>query len=349
MQRHNANTMLCNGRLRQPREAIGDHSHAPTTRCVFARSHVDPSEVTHLVGEQAECREELRTAAHLVGLRVPNGHESAEFLGVLECERPERRADVAAHGLGGEVRVMGGEHRVAAADEEVVHRRQQQDRQLLRLGCGAQDVEHLVVVGRALDATGPEAALRALVAGPTPAELAAGLGTEIPAETTVRWVEVAGDEITVDLSGPFELGGGSLSMFLRIGEVVFTATQFEGIDVVRFRIDGMPVDMIGGEGLMVDHATRLQFADAVAPMILLESPLPGASFVEPIHLRGMSNTFEAVVNYQVLDAGGRVILESRCMATSGTGTWGKQQRSASSFSGLLHSTVDREKKSRTWR
>mgnify|MGYP003704336891 FL=1 len=184
------------------------------------------------------------------------------------------------------------------------------------------DGEHLVVVGRALDATGPEAALRALVAGPTPAEVAAGLGTEIPAETTVRWVEVAGDEITVDLSGPFELGGGSLSMFLRIGEVVFTATQFEGIDVVRFRIDGMPVDMIGGEGLMVDHATRLQFADAVAPMILLESPLPGASFVEPIHLRGMSNTFEAVVNYQVLDAGGRVILESRCMATSGTGTWG---------------------------
>ena len=109
------------------------------------------------------------------------------------------------------------------------------------------DGEHLVVVGRALDATGPEAALRALVAGPTPAEVAAGLGTEIPAETTVRWVEVAGDEITVDLSGPFELGGGSLSMFLRIGEVVFTATQFEGIDVVRFRIDGMPVDMIGGE------------------------------------------------------------------------------------------------------
>ena len=195
-------------------------------------------------------------------------------------------------------------------------------RKRIRVQNGLEDAALRAQVDRALDATGPEAALRALVAGPTPAEVAAGLGTEIPAETTVRWVEVAGDEITVDLSGPFELGGGSLSMFLRIGEVVFTATQFEGIDVVRFRIDGMPVDMIGGEGLMVDHATRLQFADAVAPMILLESPLPGASFVEPIHLRGMSNTFEAVVNYQVLDAGGRVILESRCMATSGTGTWG---------------------------
>lgn len=182
--------------------------------------------------------------------------------------------------------------------------------------------EQLVVVGRSLGAPGPEAALRALLEGPNPAEVAAGIGTEIPDGTGLLGIDVSGNEVTVDLTGSYGSGGGSLSMFLRLGEVLFTATQFEGIDTVRFRLDGVLVESIGGEGLLVDHATRVQFADAVAPMIVLDSPLPGASLVEPITMRGMSNTFEAVINYQVLDAGGRLVLESRCQATSGTGTWG---------------------------
>ncbi len=182
--------------------------------------------------------------------------------------------------------------------------------------------ERLFVAGRSVTVADPTAAVTALLEAPTADEAAAGIVTVIPEGTTLHGVVVEGNAATVDLSAAFETGGGSLSMMLRVSQVVFTVTQFDGIETVYFRLDGQPIEMLGGEGLDVNGVGRLDFADQTAPLIVLERPLPGFPLVQPITIRGMSNTFEAGINYQVLTPDGTLLLEGYTMATSGTGTWG---------------------------
>jgi spore germination protein GerM len=183
--------------------------------------------------------------------------------------------------------------------------------------------EHVVTAGReTTGAATPENAVRALLTGPVGAtERDLGFTTAIPAGTLLHSVTVDGPVATVDLSQQFASGGGSLSMQARVAQVVFTVTQFTGIDHVRFRIDGTPVSTIGGEGLMVDNVGRADFAN-VTPLILVESPTPGQTVRSPLHVRGMSNTFEATVNYTLTDSSGAVLSEGFTNATAGSGTWG---------------------------
>ena len=192
--------------------------------------------------------------------------------------------------------------------------------------------EHVVAAGREVEgAATPEAAVRALLAGPVGAiESDLGFTSAIPAGTVLHSVSVDGSVATVDLSEQFQSGGGSLSMQARVAQVVFTVTQFTPIDHGRFRLDGTPVSTIGGEGLMVDNVDRATFA-GVTPLILVESPTPGETVRAPLHVRGMSNTFEATVNYTVTDSNypnvcsacaEGVLAEGYTTATAGTGTWG---------------------------
>jgi sporulation and spore germination protein/immunoglobulin-like protein involved in spore germination len=192
--------------------------------------------------------------------------------------------------------------------------------------------EHVVAAGRRVEGGAtPEAAVRALLAGPAGTiESNLGFTTAIPAGTELHSVSVDGPLATVDLSPQFESGGGSLSMQARVAQVVFTVTQFPPIERVDFKIDGTPVTTIGGEGLAVDHVGRADFAD-VTPLILVESPTPGETVGAPLHVRGMSNTFEATVNYTLTDVNSPtvcsacaegVIAEGFTTATAGSGTWG---------------------------
>jgi len=192
--------------------------------------------------------------------------------------------------------------------------------------------EHVVAAGREVEgAATPEAAVRALLAGPVGAiEGDLGFTSAIPAGTVLHSVSVDGSVATVDLSQQFASGGGSLSMQARVAQVVFTVTQFAGIDHVRFRIDGTPVSTIGGEGVTVDNVDRAAFAN-VTPLILVESPTPGETVRSPLHVRGMSNTFEATVNYTLTDpnypnvcsaCAEGVLAEGYTTATAGTATWG---------------------------
>jgi len=181
--------------------------------------------------------------------------------------------------------------------------------------------ERLQVFGRAVASSSPAEAVRALLAGPTATEAAAGAVTLIPDGTRLNGVVVDGHEATVDLSGEFGTGGGSLSVMGRVAEVVYTVTQFDGIDTVRFAIDGTVVTELTGEGFGVDRVQRLDVTDLV-PFILMETPWAGATVAQPITVSGMSNTFEAQVNYELLSPSGAVLVEGWFMATSGTGTWG---------------------------
>lgn len=165
-------------------------------------------------------------------------------------------------------------------------------------------------------------AMKALLAGPTAAEKADGLETQIPTGTKLLGIAVSNGTATVDLTRSFESGGGTLSMTMRIAQVVGTLTRFPTIKRVAFKLDGVAVESIGGEGLIVSPPVdRGDYEDAF-PAILPEEPLPGTRVARPLVVAGTANTFEAEFRVSVRNAAGKVIADQGVMATSGSGTRG---------------------------
>lgn len=166
------------------------------------------------------------------------------------------------------------------------------------------------------------AALSALLRGPTEAERRHGYTSAIPESTGLRSVSLSHAVLTVDLSGRFQAGGGSLSMLLRVAQVVYTATQFPTVSRVAFRLDGKPVAAIGGEGVVVSPPVGRTAFEAQAPAILVEQPLPGDHVPLPLRVRGTANVFEAQFSVEVQTPNGRVLTRRSVHASAGTGTRG---------------------------
>lgn len=182
--------------------------------------------------------------------------------------------------------------------------------------------EHIATGGRTVEVPAvARGAMEELLAGPNAFERDLGMGSEAPAGTRLLDINIANGLATVDLSREFESGGGSLSMTTRVAQVVYTLTQFETVDRVTIRLDGKDVDAIGGEGVPAKNLTRDDFRDNT-PLILVESPAPGAEVRSPLRVSGTSNTFEATVEWLVTDWDGRIVKEGFTTATAGTGTWG---------------------------
>jgi Immunoglobulin-like domain of bacterial spore germination/Sporulation and spore germination len=149
-----------------------------------------------------------------------------------------------------------------------------------------------------------------------------GETTAIPPGTKLLHVSQDGSVLNVDLSSEFGSGGGSLSMQLRVAQVVYTGTQFEGVDSVQILIEGQQQDALGGEGIDISGPlTRRDFQD-FAPNIVVETPKPGQYFASGDTIAGFANVFEANVNWRVLDQDGNVLDEGFATATCGTGCWG---------------------------
>jgi hypothetical protein len=166
------------------------------------------------------------------------------------------------------------------------------------------------------------AALEALLEGPDTFEEGYGLGTTIPEGTELLGLTIDDGIARADLTSEFESGGGTLSMQARLAQVVFTLTQFPTVDGVVFSLDGEPIDVLGGEGIIIDHPlTRGDYADFL-PAILVTTPALNQVVESPILIRGSANVFEANVGIQILDADGNVIVETFTTATCGTGCRG---------------------------
>jgi germination protein M len=184
--------------------------------------------------------------------------------------------------------------------------------------------EHVAVVHRSVPHTlaTSRAALGELLGAPTPDEERIGLVTAVPTGSVVRGITITDGIATVDLSAEFQSGGGSLSMRLRLAQVVFTLTQFPTVTGVVFEIDGVAVDVFGGEGIVLDHPlTRADFED-FTPAIFVESPAPFDAVHRTVRVWGTANVFEATFMVRLTDADGTVVYEHFQMATSGTGTRG---------------------------
>jgi germination protein M len=168
------------------------------------------------------------------------------------------------------------------------------------------------------------AAMAALLDGPNDVEMGArpALYTTIPDGTRLLGLRIEGGIATVNLSREFETGGGSASVLGRLAQVVFTLTQFPTVEGVRFELDGEPVTVFSGEGVVLDGPVdRSDYTDQLAS-IFVDRPAWGGAPANPMRLAGMANVFEATFHMRLLDAEGRTLAEGPVMATCGTGCWG---------------------------
>lgn len=184
--------------------------------------------------------------------------------------------------------------------------------------------EHLAPVRHNVPATKEvaKAAMQESVAGPTDEEKAASFGTAIPDKTLFLGIALNGSVATVDLSKEYESGGGTMSMSARLGQVVYTLTQFPSIESVLFKLDGKPIEVFSGEGFILDHPlTRADYEYVTAP-IHVDSPVYGDTVTSPLRVYGTSNVFEATSQLRIVDSAGKKLAEAVVTATSGTGTRG---------------------------
>lgn len=125
--------------------------------------------------------------------------------------------------------------------------------------------EHGVAVHRQAPAAAPAtAAVRALLKGPTATERAHGLSSAVPTGTRLLGLNIRDRVANVDLSRRFASGGGSLSMSIRLGQLVYTLTAIRGVDAVSLRIEGRVVHVFSGEGLILQQPlTRAAYTDFV--------------------------------------------------------------------------------------
>ena len=184
--------------------------------------------------------------------------------------------------------------------------------------------ESLYVVTRTENST-PRvgtAALEALLEAPGPSEQAAGIGSQVPTGTQLLGLTVDNGIATVDLTSEFESGGGSASMNMRIAQIVYTLTQFPTVKGVLFQLDGKPVDVLGGEGVVVDHPVTRKDYRSLLPLILVRTPQSGERVPNPVTVAGSANVFEANVTIEILDANGKVVGSTFTTATCGSGCRG---------------------------
>ena len=180
----------------------------------------------------------------------------------------------------------------------------------------------LFVTERAVPATTgvAKAAIGTVLAGPSAAEQAAGLRSQIPAGTALLGVRISAGVATVDLSSSFESSASAASMPLRIAQIVYTVTQFPSVRSVRFAINGQGVTVLGGVPVQSPQTRAMD--SGYLPAITVQSPTIGEQVSSAVTVAGTANVFEATVSIRVLDSAGHEIARTFTTATCGTGCRG---------------------------
>lgn len=115
--------------------------------------------------------------------------------------------------------------------------------------------ERLVAVPRAVTPSTVEAAVQALIAGPSSDEAAAGLHSSVGPSIRVRRAEVQGGVAHIDLSSPFAQAR-SEDQVVAVAQFVYTATGFPGVEAVAITVDGEPIEVPTREGALASGPLR---------------------------------------------------------------------------------------------
>lgn len=100
-----------------------------------------------------------------------------------------------------------------------------------------------------------DAAFEQLLAGPPDSQHS----TTIPQGTKLLGLKVAADGVRINLSQEFINGGGSSSMSARLGQVLYTATSLDPTQKVWLDVEGKPLEVLGGEGLMLEQPLTREY------------------------------------------------------------------------------------------
>ncbi len=112
---------------------------------------------------------------------------------------------------------------------------------------------------------GVEAAMRALLVGPSPAERSAGIGTAIPPATQLIGVEVDDGVARVDLSAEFQSPAEPQDVLLRVGQVVWTLVAHPEVVSVLFSVDGEPISVPIDDGTAPDRPVSAADLASIGP------------------------------------------------------------------------------------
>lgn len=104
-------------------------------------------------------------------------------------------------------------------------------------------------------ASGPRPLITSLLAGPNPEELASRLVTNIPQETQLLSTRSSGDVLFVDVSPEITELSGEL-LVLAVAQIVFTASEIDGVRAVRLRVNGQDQSWPKGDGETRDGELR---------------------------------------------------------------------------------------------
>jgi len=148
------------------------------------------------------------------------------------------------------------------------------------------------------------------------------ISSAIPAGTRLLGVSVRDGVATVNLSRAFESGGGSASMSYRLGQVVYTLTQFPTVKSVLFQVEGKPVTTFGGEGIALGGPQSRFDYEQLLPDIFVDRPAYRAAIGNPARVTGNADVFEATFRIAILDGSGKTLADAQAMATCGSGCRG---------------------------
>jgi hypothetical protein len=108
----------------------------------------------------------------------------------------------------------------------------------------------LRAVTRQVDAT-PTDALQELFKGPNDEEVDAGLRSELPTGLQLLSAQPVGSLLQVDVTEEL-LHLPAPALLLAVAEIVFTATELDGVRSVRLRVNGEPRGWPDGSGELTD-------------------------------------------------------------------------------------------------
>jgi germination protein M len=91
------------------------------------------------------------------------------------------------------------------------------------------------------------------------------LYTAIPEGTKLKSAKKEGNTLVLDLSEEFRKNhpGGSTGISMSLGQIVLTLTEFEGIDKIKFLIEGKEVSEFLGHETLIDAKPRSDFTNLI--------------------------------------------------------------------------------------
>jgi spore germination protein GerM len=146
--------------------------------------------------------------------------------------------------------------------------------------------------------------IQALLAGPNLAEAVQGLGSAIPAGTSLRGLQIRSGVATVNLSPDFTATAAPAVEAARLAQIVYTLTGYLNVSRVSIQIGKVPLTSFAGVNLG-SPVGRSQVTVAL-PAVLLENPAVGGSVVGSLRVSGITS-LNGTYEIQLVDPAGRLL------------------------------------------